>query len=118
MPTRFIDGPAAGVCLSLSRAAMFLRAVLGDDGKWDALDQLEDTPSASETAYVYIIQGEPGTAFVDGRDPKTGKRYGRKEVIAEYRFFEPQPSAEIMRNNDKWGEWATKIGTEMRKGIN
>ncbi len=116
--TRFLDGPAAGVCLELQRAAMFLRVVQGNDNKWDALDQLEDTPSQTETIHAYIIKGEPGFAFVDGRDRKTGKRIGRRMVIAEYVLFQPQPSDEIMRDNDKWGDWATETGTAMLKGPN
>ncbi len=113
--TRFLDGPATGVCLELWRAAMFLRVVQGNDNKWDALDQLEDTPSPTETIYAYLIKGEPSSAFVDARDRKTGKRIGRRMVIAEYVFFQPQPSNEIMRNNDKWGEWATETGLSITK---
>jgi hypothetical protein len=52
--TRFIDGPAAGTVLSLKRSPLFLRAVQDPlDGKWDALDQLDDAPRPGERIVVY-----------------------------------------------------------------
>lgn len=57
--TRFEDGPAAGVNLSLRRAPMFLRVVQNNQtGEWDALDQLDDTPEKNETIFVYKVHGE------------------------------------------------------------
>lgn len=52
--SRFLDGPAAGQELTLARAPIFLRVVIDQtDGKVDALDRLDDTPSPSEHVHVY-----------------------------------------------------------------
>jgi hypothetical protein len=102
---RFIDGPANGVGLSLQRMVMFLRVVRDSKGKWDALDQPDDRPAADETIYVYRHDKTTGSAFVDGRDPKTGKRWGRVENIATYRFHDVQPTDAEMRGQAAWETW-------------
>ena len=101
----FIDGPAEGVRLSLQRMVFFLRVVRDANGKWDALDQPDDTPAAGETIYVYRHDKTTGSAFVDGRDPKTGKRWGRVENVATYRLHTVQPDDAAMRDNAAWSKW-------------
>jgi len=103
--TRFTDGPCAGTVLHLSRAPMFLRAVIAPNGTVDALDKLDDTPAPDENIYAYIICGEVSSGFVDGRDPKTGKRWGRTFEGAPYRLFEHQPDDATMRDQKKWSAW-------------
>ena len=108
----FQGGPASGLTLELQRAPMFLRVV--HNGKtFDALDQLDDKPEPGETIFTYKIIGQPGYAFIDGRDKKTGERFGRKTAIAKYEFYYTQPSDEIMLDNDKWGAWATETGMKI-----
>lgn len=50
----FEDGPAEEApMLLLHRCPLYLRVVRGIDGKWDALDQLDDDPDLGETIYIY-----------------------------------------------------------------
>lgn len=81
--SKFINGPAKGINLSLGRSPYFLRAVRDPRGKWDALDKIDDEPALEEEIHVYRIASEPIIMHVDGRDSKTGKRYGRWTSIAE-----------------------------------
>jgi len=106
MTTKFIDGPAAGTVLSLQRAPLMLRVVVDKDGKVDALDQLADSPKPNESVHCYIMHGPPGpTGFIDGRDPKTGRRWGHPFASATYRLYECPPSEAILRFNAFWAEW-------------
>lgn len=88
----------------LKRAPVFLRVVT-DGEKWDALDQLEDFPRASERAYAYQLTAPPGVAMVDG--PKCRGAY----TIAEYKAVPEPPSEETMRDNRLWSEWALARAT-------
>ena len=97
--TRFNDGPAKGQNLMLKRAARFLR-VVEENGKWDALDQREDTPKPTETIYAYTIVGEPGMSHIHA----SGGR-GGFYTIANYRFVTPQPADSEMRDNNAWRTW-------------
>lgn len=50
----FEDGPAKeAACLMLERCPLYLRVVRSMDGKWDALDQLDDDPALGETIFIY-----------------------------------------------------------------
>jgi hypothetical protein len=107
--TRFLDGPAMGQAMNLTRAPVFLRAVVSledglfyKDGKWDALDKLEDTPANHERIFAYKLDGEPTRGFVDGTN------YRGPFFIATYRYFPNQPPDDVMRDNAKWQEWANK----------
>lgn len=102
--TRIADGPAKGQSFTLQRSPVFLRLVLKQQ-KWDALDLLDDEPATDEVPFAYRITGNPGSAFVDGRDPKTGKRFGYRCAVAEYAFCNDQPSEATMRNNELWAAW-------------
>lgn len=113
--TTFIDGMAKNTILSLQRAPVFLRVTMRfEQGKpvFDALDQLDDTPTPEETLFAYQVSGAVGGAFIDGRDAKTGKRFGRYEPIATYRLHHTQPADEIMRDNKKWGDWVLTQASE------
>ncbi len=97
--TTFEDGPAKGQHLMLKRAARFLRVVEAN-GKWDALDQLFDTPEPTETLYAYEIIGPPGMCHLNcGRDG------GSWYPIATYRFVKVQPADAEMRSTEAWGKW-------------
>lgn len=106
--TEFINGPAVGQTLTLTRSPYFLRVVQDGAGKWDALDQLDDHPAADETIHVYHLTSEPMTAHVDGRDPVTGKRFGRWMQFAKYAIHPKQPDDKTARDNTRWREWAAK----------
>lgn len=109
MTTNFIDGPAAGTVLSLQRAPLMLRVVVDRDGKVDALDLLADSPKPNESVYCYIMAGPPGpTGFIDGRDPKTGRRWGHPFASATYRLHDVPPSDETMRSNHAWSGWVNE----------
>lgn len=110
-----LDGPAAGAKLSLGRSPYFLRVVRKPGGEWDALDQLDDTPEPNEEIHVYRCVSEPITAHFDGRDPKTGKRYGRWMSIANYSLHTEQPDDETARYRPAWQEWCAQQFAKMNK---
>jgi len=85
--TRFLDGPAAGKTLSLSYAPMYLRVVIDPKGNVDALDAPDDSPRPGEIVHLYRRHGPVTTGFIAGRDPKTGKRFGRRFSAADYTHF-------------------------------
>lgn len=98
--TKFLDGPAVGEGLMLKRAPLFLRAVKGPSGKWDALDQLTDTPSADETIVVYRLVNGPWTVHLNmGRKGCGWYQGGEYHVVAE------QPSDAEMRTTAAWQTW-------------
>lgn len=116
--SNFLNGPAAGVTLSLGRSPYFLRVVMSPAGKWDALDQLEDTPAADEQIHVYRIASEPAVAHIDGRDPKTGKRYGRWLSVADYVLHDEQPDDRSARDTAAWRKWTEKQGLKLAADAN
>ena len=98
---RFTNGPAAGVPgLLLRRAPLYLRVVC-HDGKWDALDQLDDRPEPGETIYAYRLVEQQGSVHIN-----RGRRGSGFFVMATYTVVEPQPADATMRNNACWREWA------------
>lgn len=104
MHTTFADGPAKGQRLSLQRSPILLRVVnVGDH--WDALDQLDDQASSNETITVYVLAAAPGVCFIDGRDPKTGRRFGERRSMGTYKLLPEQPEDAILRDNALWREW-------------
>jgi hypothetical protein len=98
----FLDGPAKGQVLSLSRATVFLR-VVHDNKTWDALDQLDDTPKPDERIFAYQCSEYKGCAFIDG----TGKdgRTGWRTAIASYQLVKDQPTDAEMRSTFGWQKW-------------
>lgn len=96
--TLFMNGPANDQRLALRRSPRFLRVVTAA-GKWDALDQLDDTPASGEKIYAYeIIEGP----FVVHLRRRGG---GGVYSAATYRYIEDQPSDEIMRAAGDWRQW-------------
>lgn len=96
--TIFLDGPAEGQTLLLKRAPRFLRVVKGG-GKWDALDQPEDTPTPDEEVYAYQIEGTPGQCHVNARGS-----HGFY-TLAQYRLVPTQPEDRELRHTMSWRRW-------------
>ncbi|HEY1187150.1 MAG TPA: hypothetical protein VGE74_05800 [Gemmata sp.] len=109
--TRFTDGPAAGVVLSLRRAPLFLRVVRDAAGKFDALDQLADEPAVDESLTAYVLAGEPSVMFLDWTEK--GKRRGGRFVSASYRHVPDQPPDWVMRDQGAWRAWCA--GAQQRQ---
>lgn len=104
--TRLLDGPHAGITLTLSRAPMLLRVVQNRAGEVDGLDQIEDTIRPGETVTVYRAVTEPMIVHIDRRDPKTGRRTGSWFAAAEYRLAKVQPDPATAADNQRWRNWA------------
>lgn len=100
--TRFLDGPAVTKTLCIRRAPAFLRVVVDDhaSGGVDALDQLEDEPTASERLFAYQLTERPGGMFVNAKGSRGGFF-----PIATYRLVAIQPDDATMRNNASWAQW-------------
>lgn len=103
----FTNGPAAGVSLSCVRAPLYLRVVRSRTGEWDALDQISDTPKATETITAYRRVGSAGSMHLSYSTP-SGPVAGRSGAIAEYELCAEQPSDEVARDNEAWRNWATE----------
>lgn len=108
--TRFIDGPAEGVSLMLQRSLVFLRVVHDRSGKWDALDQLEDTPKNDERILVYFLEDLLGFAHYNF-GPKGGCRCQR----ANYKLYDPQPEDSRVRETEAWAQWVMEAAK--REGL-
>jgi len=107
----FFDGPAQGTTLNLRRAPYFLRVVVDEDGSIDALDQLDDVIRETETAYVYVLDGEPSIhGFVCSRGANKGCR---RLLDATYRLYDEQPDDDVLRDNAAWVEWALREGNAL-----
>lgn len=98
--THFVDGPAEGKTFLLKRAPHFLRAVQGPKGDWDALDQLDDRPSADEKVFAYEMVGEPTWCHV------RAKKGGGCFRGGQYRLVVKQPTDEELRSTPLWQAWA------------
>jgi hypothetical protein len=101
----FLDGPAQGKQLSLSRAPYFLRVVMDPFGNVDALDQLSDTIRDGEIAYVYYKAEDHGSVIYCRR----GKGCTHVEH-ANYVQFDEQPGQDVLADNERWAQWATAKG--------
>jgi len=101
--TTFEDGPAKGVVLMLHRSPRFLRITVrpmpgtGKPFPWDALDQLDDTPTPDETLHVY--ERTDTGAVIHRRGT-----YGCLPV-ASYRYVADQPADADMRTTEAWRRW-------------
>lgn len=98
---RFPGGPASGQVLILRRCPPYLRVTLSPDGKFDALDQLDDQADAGESIHAYRRVGEPGWCHIDFSRPRRGAWYR----TAEYRHLDDQPPDETLRETDRWRAW-------------
>lgn len=97
--TTFEDGPAKGQNLALKRSPMFLRVVTDCAGKWDALDQPDDSPRREEMVFVYRLSGEPGWCHIN-----RGRRGSGFYPIAIYHYVKPQPDQGVRELAD-WIKW-------------
>ena len=105
MSTRFLDGPAMNVTLNLARAPVFLRVVLdGVVQKWNALDQLDDVPNATEDIYVYLLDGDVSHGFACSRGPSGCRRFW----YADYRYYPQQPTQAELRDAEFWHRWTAE----------
>lgn len=99
--TTILDGPAKGQTLMLKRAPKYLRVVRDDkhslSPKWDALDQIGDTPMGGETCFAYLLQGKPGVIHLN-----MGRGKGGFYPVAEYALCETQPTEEEFRSTALW----------------
>ena len=105
---QFLDGPAAGVELSLRAAPRILRVVRSENGEWDALDQPQDAPEAGEEVFVYVRAGEPFVGFIDYHDGRGRK--GEPFINAKYWFPPTQPTEDEVRTNERFTEWCHSVG--------
>lgn len=96
--TTFKDGPAKGQKLNLSRTPIFLRVTHDKTtGKWDALNQLEDTAKPEETILVYRATSNRPMGISCGG---SGCR-----LMMQYAIYWNQPADEILRDNKQWVDW-------------
>lgn len=101
--SRFIDGPAKGVFLSIQRAPFFLR-VVNSGGDWDALDQLDDQPKPDEEITVYMRVSVPALIHVHLANPRRG--YWMQS--ADYRVLPEQPLRDAVDQTDRWRQWCIR----------
>ena len=85
---RFLNGPAAGVKLTLSRAPVLLRIAIGRGGRLSALAGLDDEPSDDERILAYVTHGEPG-----------------QDNAITYILNPDQPTDNILRQTEAWRSW-------------
>ena len=71
----------------------------------DALDRLEDRPEASEQLVAYRLAGPVGSVHVQYSNPMDSPGGGWYKT-ATYAIVDPQPADEVMRDADRWREWA------------
>ena len=95
----FMDGPCK-TDLMLKNAPMFLRAVVDDKGKIDALDQVTDMPAPDEKVYVYRREG----GFTQVHLHLSPRSQSGWYVMAKYRYL-PDVDGEQVRETDAWRAW-------------
>lgn len=116
MMSRFLDGPAVDVGLLLRRAPLYLRVVMDRGGTWDALDQLDDTPTDDEQVHVYRREGPATMVHVDfqrgrGKGPRSAWYQG-----GDYRHVAQQPDEATMRDTVAWRAWCQAQEKERSDG--
>ena len=90
--SHILDGPAAGVRLTLTRTPKLLR-ITQNGPCFRALDQLNDDTEPTELIYVY---------------QRTGPRL--PVTTATYQLLTPQPFDNQIRETEDWREWnATQL---------
>lgn len=94
----FLDGPAVGEILRITRAPGFLR-VTQNGPCFRALDNPGDEPEETELIYVYENTGRIT------RDPVLANR-------TTYRFLPIQPKDNRIRLTHAWRAWATSQAEE------
>ena len=111
--TKFIDGPAAGVVLSLRRAPILLRVVRSPNRNWDALDRLEDEPRPRESIVVYVLNTVPTRMHLNCRPRSASGFY----AVAEYRVWPYQPDDSFLRTTDRWAAWSDLVAAEVEQTL-
>lgn len=96
----FVDGPAKGQRLELSRTPIMLRVTRSESGEWDALDQPDDEPRDDEYIFLYRMHTSFGSYHVRMSDGTGGWR-GQ----ASYQLHQEQPPDDVLRERDKWNAW-------------
>lgn len=104
-----LDFPEFGPPLLLSRTPKYLRFVRSAAGEWDALDQLDDAPAADEAVIVGVLDGYT-SLHIDRVDAKTRRRVGEWLKMLQYKLHDAQPPDDVLRDNDRWREWAMSQG--------
>jgi hypothetical protein len=104
---KILDGPAAGQTLWLRRAPLYLR-VVNLAGEIDALDQLDDEPRDDEVVYAYRAKGGKTSWVHLHVRGKHAKSRGGFWGSAEYELCPDQPAQEILRDTERWREWAAE----------
>lgn len=106
---RFIDGPAAGVQLRLSRVPVLLRVAhntrAGAENAWDALDQRADEAKPHETLHVYRRCTNVGWVHLSCRPRSASGTY----YSAEFKLYGQQPPQDVLHDNVRWGEWCESV---------
>lgn len=105
--TTFLDGPAQGTTLLLQHAPMLLRVTLNQAGllpEFDALDAPGDEAAPHEFIYAYRRVGPVVQAHINFGRRRGGSRSGFY-AGAPYRLVDPQPAAEVLRDNRAWAAW-------------
>ena len=98
--TTFEDGPAKGQRLMLKHAPEFLRVVVDEKEKWDALDLPTDTPRPEELIYAYRLSEKTGMCHINAGRGRSGFY-----TIARYGFVKSQPTSAMMRDTVAWQAW-------------
>lgn len=105
--TSFQDGPAEGKTLMLRRAPFFLRVTVGPGAdqtehfpRIDALDQLDDVPTATEQLFCYRLTAKPNSCHI-----RASKGRGGFFAIGNYVLVDPQPTDTQMRDRAAWQAW-------------
>lgn len=112
---QFVNGPAVQASgLLLRRAPLFLRVVHDPNyataickksrTEWDALDMPGDAPRLGENVYAYRRVGAESRLHLKMSRPRQSGWYMR----ATYRFVDPQPTDQEMRDQRQWENWCTR----------
>jgi hypothetical protein len=97
--------------LRLARTPRFLRFTLAD-GKWDALDQLDDEPGETEVVMAAELK-QRGSILVDGT--RKGRRCGWTEHTADYELVPSPPTQEVLRSTERWRAWCEAEARKEKK---
>lgn len=109
---RFVEGPAKGTVLQLTRAPFLLRVVIGESGEVDALDQPTDEAKANETICVYRLTCPPGSMHVC-RSPRSQSGWS---AVAEYEPLYEQPRDEDVRTTPAWNQFCERNRKDLVAG--
>jgi hypothetical protein len=102
----FVDGPAASETLALRRAPILLRVVRSRQGKWDALDQPDDSPKAGEQIFVYRLAEKPTRYHLCIRGK--GKKEGGFYWSGKYALLPESLADEVLRDTAAWARWCVR----------